>query len=55
MANEKQTIVYSYEEINQDMNTNEELRNLLNKWIESEPSELRTRMIKELNEEIGNN
>lgn len=55
MANEKKTIVYAYSEINKDMNTQEELRNLLQKWVESEPSELRTRIIKELNEELKNN
>jgi len=55
MANEKKTIVYDYSEINKDMNTQEELRNLLQKWVESEPSELRTRIIKELNEELGSN
>ena len=46
---------YQYHEINKDMNTQEELRNLLEKWIESPESELRTRMLKELNEELGSN
>ena len=56
MANEKKQLVYSYEEINQDMRGNKaELQNLLDRWTESEPSEYRTRIIKELNEELNSN
>lgn len=46
---------YLYSETNKDMNTHEELRNLLKKWIDSPESDLRTRLIKEINEELGNN
>jgi len=55
MANQKKQLVYSYEEINRDMNTKAELQNLLDRWTESEPSEVRTRIIKELNEELRSN
>ena len=45
-----------FEDINQDYRGNkEELQSLLKKWEDSPPSDLRTRLIKELNEEIGNN
>lgn len=55
MANDKKTVTYDYQtEINQDMKGNkEELENLLKKWEESNPSELRDRMIQELTEEIN--
>ena len=53
---DKKKIVYSYEEINQDYRNNkEELQKLLKLWIESPDSELRTRLLKELNEELNNN
>lgn len=55
MANEKKQLVYSYEEINRDMNNKSELQNLLDRCTESEPSEVRTRIIKELNEELRSN
>jgi hypothetical protein len=56
MSNEKKAIKYEYHEINQDMKNNkEELQSLLKKWIDSEPSELRTRLIIELNNELNNN
>jgi len=56
MSNEKKTIKYDYSEINQDYRNNlEEKRKLLQYWIDSDPSEWRTRIIKELNEELGSN
>ena len=56
MANDKKTIKYDYSEINQDYRNNlEEKRKLLQYWIDSPESEYRTRIIKELNEELGNN
>ena len=49
---EKPKTTYLYSETNKDMNTHEELRNLLKKWEDSPESELRTRLIEELNEEL---
>jgi len=37
------------------MNTQQELQSLLDKWVASPESDLRTRMIKELNEELNSN
>lgn len=55
MANEKKIINYPYSEINKDMNTKQELQSLLDKWVASPESDLRTRLIKELNEELNSN
>ena len=55
--NDKQKPTYDYwNDINQDYRGNKaEILSLLKKWEESPESELRTRLLKELNEELGSN